>query len=80
MEEADGVGVTMVVTRGVEVEVEEAAQVPKAGIVEDQLNQDLEAGTVEDRVDQLCKACKMGNHLDHDLKAGKVEDKVDNKA
>lgn len=80
MEEADGVVVTMVKTRGVEVEVEEGAQVPKAEIVEDQLNQDLEASTVEDGVDQLYKACRMGNHPDHDLKAGKVEDKVDNKA
>lgn len=80
MEEADGVVVTMVITRGVEVEVEEAAQVPKARIVEDQLNQDLEAGTMEGQVDQLYKVCRMGSHPDHDLKAGKVEDKVDNKA
>lgn len=57
---------TMVVTRGVEIEVEEAAQVPKAGIVEDQLTQDLEAGTVEKQVEHLL--------------AFKVEEKVDNKA
>lgn len=47
MEEADGV----VVTRGVEVEVEQAVQVAKVCIVEDQWIQDLEAGTGEDKVD-----------------------------
>lgn len=71
MEEADGV---------VDVEVEQATQVPKACIVEDRLIQGLEAGTVEDQVYKLFKACKMGNHPDQDLKAGQVEDKVDNKA
>lgn len=47
MEEADGI----VVTRGVAVEVEQADQVPKAGIVEIYWIQDLEAGMVEDEMD-----------------------------
>lgn len=46
MEEADGV----MVRRGVEVEVEQAVQVPKASKVEDQWIKGLEAGTVEDEV------------------------------
>lgn len=39
------------VRRSVEIEVEQAAQVPKACKVEDQWIQDLEAGMVEDKVD-----------------------------
>lgn len=62
--------VTTAATRGPEVEVEEAAQVFKAGKLEEQGRQGLKAGKVEEAT-QFLKAGKV--ETDQDVKAGKVE-------
>lgn len=61
MEEADGVVVSIMVTRSVEVEVEEAAKAPKACKMGIHPDQDLKVGKVEDKV--CNKAQKLGNLL-----------------
>lgn len=68
MEEADGGMVTMVVMRGVKVEMEEAVRVLNASKIEDQ---ELKAGKLEEAV-QVLKADKL-EEAAQVLKAGKME-------